>query len=60
MSWLDIAERRTDRLQRKLHQLTFNRKKQVAFLQDLVNLLQADGMKKEIHGITCNEKNEKK
>ena len=28
--------------------------------QDLVNLLQADGMKKEIHGITCNEKNEKK
>ena len=28
--------------------------------QDLVNLLQADGMKKEIHGITCNEKKEKK
>ena len=28
--------------------------------QDLVNLLQADGMNKEIHGITCNEKNEKK
>jgi type II secretory pathway component PulF len=48
MSLLDKTERQSEHFQRRLHQLTFFKSKQIAFLQDLVNLLSYVGSPMQI------------